>query len=295
MPTARIALLLTLSMAAPTACTSAASQQPANRTPNSGNTTKPSPGATATPPGGSTDGLKPPQSADAKSDIDVVVVSAIGNETPNESQRQEKFFQDFLEALAQKLAGKNARVAIIASQTAAISGVSVAPQALQGFPQGATRQINFELAPKDALLGAIVAGCPADKSDLNATHAPGTITVCGQSVANPAHAWTWAVDDVKGKTADFLRAGAKRIYIVVASNDAQIISAKQFLDFTTAQNAGSAPKVHAVIPLDTGAACSDQNRRATVEEELARTSGGKAYSYCSGDWGALTAQIIDAL
>lgn len=202
------------------------------------------------------------------------------------------FLQSLLSGIARKVAGRDVRLGLIASQNAAISGVSVPPETMNAFAPGTTREVNFELAPKDAFIGTLVAGCPAETSDLNATHVPGTVTVCSRSVTVPAHSWTWTTEDLKGRLSDFLRPNAKRIYIFVASNDVALMNSKDFVDLVVSQTGGMGAIVLAIIPIGPGVGCNDKNQVATVINEATKLTTGKSFPYCEADWGPFVSPIV---
>lgn len=229
-----------------------------------------------------------PSASDA---IDVVIVSAIGDENKSAAPAQREFFAKLLATIGTKLSQRDGRLALIASPQAALSGVGVDARSAAPLAASKIRQATFELAPKDALLGSIVAGCDKAASALDSTHAAGTIKVCGEQVALPAHSWSWGVEDLKGQLVDFLRPTAKRVYVIVASNDAQLLTATQFSTLAATQLGGRKPVVNAVVPSGGGAGCSDRNKPAPILRDVAVSSGGKEFSFCEPNW----ASFIDAL
>lgn len=245
-------------------------------------------------PGSTQDPLPPPTAA-GSNQLDVVIVNAIGGENPDQASRQRDSLKGMLAKLAQKYRGQDVRFALIASPTASVSGVGVSLDSSTGFTPNNSQQLAFELASKDAFLGTLVAGCSAESSDLDSSHAPGTIKVCGNSVSIPAHAWSWAVDDLKGRLSSFLRPTAKRIYILVASTDVAMVTARQFVDLAAKQSGGNTPRIFAIAPTGAGGVCSDRNQRAAAIEESVKLSSGKIYSYCQSDWVSNIADLVQSL
>lgn len=256
---------------------------PGTQTPGTGDGTgqTPEPNVTAAPGAGEA--------------VDVVLVVAVGDETPALVNMQNDFLRRLVESIPAKLAGRDARVAVIASQTAVLSGVKIDAQALRGFSPASVRQANFELGAKDVHLGALVTGCAANSNDLNSDHNAGNIKLCGRSVPVPAHSWTWAVEDLNGRFHGFLRPGAKRVYILVTSADASVVAPAMFNEIAKAQNAGRAPVVIAVAPFAVTAPCNSRNLRASNVGESVRRAGGKALPYCASDWSPALNDILSSL
>ena len=269
------------------ACTSAPQNSNDNKKPGSGSgQVQPS----QTPQGGTNPQGGIPTGSQAAL-TDVVIVNAIGGENNNQAQLLSSNLASLLSALGQKAsANNNLHVALIASPVGSISGVS----ATLNVPGG--QQINFELAPKDSLLGTIVAGCDANSSSLDSTHSAGSITVCGTSVSIPAHAWSWGVEDLKGKLVSFFRPQAARIYIIIASNDPTIVTGQQFLSMASSQTKGGSVRVYTIVPASSsGGICNTQNKTATVLADASRAANGQTYSYCQADWSSYIANIMQSI
>lgn len=272
------------------ACTGASKQPPAERSAD-GKPAETGPGTSTVTSSGTNTVTSTGTTAGA---LDVVIVSAIGDENPERAASQQKFFQDLLAAVALKIGATDGRLALLASPTASISNVSVTVEGI-GIDPTRVKQIAFEAAPRDALLAPIVAGCDAAASDLESSHQAGNVKVCGQTVPIPPHAWTWGADDLKGQLLGFLRPGARRVYVVVASSEAAVINGSEFLAITSLQNGGIAAKLHAVVPNGAPGSCNDRNLTATNLQAVAQQSGGTVLSFCEADWTPFVQALAGAL
>lgn len=247
------------------------------------------PGTGGTPTQG---GISPGGTA---SSLDIVVIVGIGAESSANSAKYSAALDSLLRSLGTKYKGTDTKIGVIASQAGAVSGVAVAIKSEYGFATGSATQVKFELAPKDAFLATLVAGCAKDASTLTDDHSPGVITVCGEKVNVPPHSWTWTVDDLRGRLSGFLRPGTKREYIFVSSNDAQIIDAATFARIASKQNNNTAAKVFAIAPTASGGDCSNQNLPATILSSAAQSSSGQIYSFCSPSWTSSISSLVGQL
>lgn len=265
---------------------------PADPPPTNPGTSKPAPANPGTPGSAqNTSGNNTSSTTTGSAQNDIVVVVALGNENMDQAASHKNAIQTLLSRLAQKYQGQDVKLALIASPTASISGVGVALPS-SGFAANALSQLSFELAPKDAFLGTLVAGCAASSNNLSSSHAAGSIQVCGAPIPIPAHSWSWAVEDLSGKMSGFLRPGSQRRYIFIGSNDIELVGGDQFVTLTTQQNNSVQPKVFAIVPTSISAPCNQNNKTATQINSAVTRTGGKSYSYCMADW---TSSIDDLL
>lgn len=225
--------------------------------------------------------------------VDLIVVSAIGDENPDEAQNHKNAISNIVLGLVRKYEKMDTRLLLIASRTGAISGVGNSIES-DLLTNKNFLQLDFELAPAAAFLGTLVAGCEESASNLDSTHAAGTIKVCNTSLDVPSHSWTWTVESLRGKAKDFLRAKSKRVYVMISSNEITFVSAKEFFDIASNQNGGQNPKVFAIAPMDINDSCNSRNRRAQKIEELAKLGSGKVFSFCKSDWTTITKSLIDS-
>lgn len=240
-------------------------------------------GGTATPTAGNS------------SQRDIIFINAIGDEATLYAPAQQAALTSLLTGLVKKFAAdKEAKLVVFASPSATLSKVSINTD-VPGVDKSRVLQVNFEMAPRDALLGTTVAGCAAADSNLDADHTAATIKVCSQTVTVPEHSWAWGVEDLKGKMHTFLRPGARRDYIIVASNDPVLLTASEFLAITKTQNAEETPRVFVLSPITVAAPCTDLHKATFVLSELAQSTGGQAFEFCSTDWSSAIDGIITAL
>ncbi len=225
---------------------------------------------------------------------DVIFVNAIGDEATEYAPAQQQALTNLLTGLVKKFASEDARLIVFASPTATLSKVSINTD-VPGVDKSRVLQVNFEMAPRDAFLGTAVAGCAAADSNLDVEHTAGTITVCSQVITVPEHSWAWGVEDLKGKMETFVRPGARRDYVIIASNDAVLLSADEFAAITKTQNAGQAPRVFLLAPDKIEAPCVDLHKPAFALVSLAQSSGGKAFEFCQSDWTNAVTEIVNAL
>ena len=284
--------LLTVLFVALTACTPSPSPKPAERGSDEGTKNEEkSPTPSETPKPIQSTGIDPGPQSDQ---LDVVIVNAIGSENSDQASRQRDEIKGFLSDLAKLFQNRDVRIALIGSPNATISGVSTSLDSSLGFTSANSTQLNFELAPKDALLGTLISACSPESTNVDSSHAPGFVTVCGTRVDIPAHSWTWGVDDLKGRLVSFLRPGAKRTFIIFTSNASEVVSGNQFIEIATKQNAQKSVRVFAVAPLAIGETCNNRNKRASAIEEATRNSG-KIYSYCQVSWSKHLTDILSSL
>lgn len=225
---------------------------------------------------------------------DIIFINAIGDEDTQYAAAQQQALTNLLIGLVKKFASEDARLVVFASPNATLSKVSINTD-VPGVDKSRVLQVNFEMAPRDVLLGAAVAGCAAANSNLDVEHSAGSITVCSQTVGVPEHSWAWGVEDLKGKMEAFVRPGARRDYIMVASNDPVILSESQFADLTKTQNGGQSPRVFVLGPNKIEAPCMDLHRPAFILSALAQSSGGKFFEFCQSDWTNAVTEIVNAL
>lgn len=226
---------------------------------------------------------------------DIVIVNAIGSENPSMTAQQKSAFTLLLSSVFKKFSGQNFKVALIASPNAASSEVTASFNSSDGYNASNSIQIAFELESKDAFMGSLVAGCDASSSNLDSSHASGSIKICGETVSIPAHAWTWGVEDLKGRLVGFLRPGSARTYVIFTSKGIDLVPAQQFLSIANKQNNAKAVRVLGVSPQSTSTPCNSQNLRAATLEAAISSSFGKSYPYCQVDWTSLVTQIIKDL
>ncbi len=229
------------------------------------------------------------------SQLDVVAVVGIGGENTSQGVAEGTAVKQVLAAVAKKYQGQDVKYALIASTTGAISKVKVSLDAADGFTAQNSKQLNFEMEPKDTLLGTIAAGCDPATSNLESTHSAGKIKVCNELIDVPEHSWTWGVNDLSGQLNSFLRKGAKRVYIFFNSNDATIVTASQFQNMAKTQNNNVAPKAFVFSPSEATGFCSSTTKAASSIEQIASGTGGKKYSFCKTDWSAFITDLTQSM
>lgn len=232
---------------------------------------------------------------DNSSARDIIFINAIGDEATQYAPAQQAALTNLLTGLVKKFAAnKDVKLVVFASPSATLSQVSINTD-VPGVDKTRVLQVNFEMAPRDALLGAAVAGCAVADSNLETEHTASTITVCSQSVTVPEHSWAWGVEDLKGKMQAFVRPGAQRDYIIVASNDPVLLSATEFLAIAKTQNADRSARVFTLSPNTIAPPCTELHKATFVLTALAQSTGGQSFEFCSSDWTSAIDGIINAL
>jgi hypothetical protein len=226
--------------------------------------------------------------------LDIVMVVALGTENPSNRKDLEKNISTLMSSLSSELekrAEKNARVGLIGSNTGTVSGIAVDTSAFEDAKIPA-KQVNFEIAPGDVFVGSLVAGCDSSDSKMADPHKPGEITVCGKKTKIAAHSWTWANEDLFGRLTDFLRPGATRVYLIVASGDALHVEPDAFIATSSEQNKSKRPSVFAIVPESIAGMCNTKNKVATnIMQTVASTKGAKS-QFCESDWSRAVDDIV---
>ncbi len=272
---------LFVSACSPTPQQQAQPQVPAVTAPPPVTTTPP--GTTPPVPAGSGDATaKPPASAGAG--LDVVIFLALDVAPTGLADTARAGVQRMLTEAAKH--GADTQVALVAGKKDR-GDAAFAP---------AAKAVDFDLAPKDALLAAAVAGCDPAASNFPDPHLAGNAPkVCGKDLLGMAgntresltHTWLWSLNPVRGTLTGFFRKGARRLYVFVANGDAQAFDAAAF-KLVVGEQGAAKTTVLAIVP---AGACGIEEAAAVIYPTLA---GAKA-DFCTATADQMGAAFGEAL
>ncbi len=232
--------------------------------------------------------------ATAANALDIVVILALDAPSDELLKTTRAAVEQLLSGVAQI---HDVHVAVIAGKKDRAGGSPFA--APGGLAASAFKPVDFDLAPKDGLLGAVVAGCDAKASSFPDPHlAANDPLVCGKRLLELAgntkevltHSWLWALDPVKGALNSFFRTGAKRLYVIIANGDAEFLDAASFSTLIGAQSS-AALGIVAAVPTGGGTSCSTTSTAAQKYLALAGAVGGQQLDLCATSAGQIAAAV----
>ena len=145
---------------------------------------------------------------------------------------------------------------------------------------------------------AAAASCAAAETVIDLTL--GTAQVCKQAITPPivggrpleAPAEVFAAG---ARLKSFFRPGAARIYVFVTDDNAEGVTAANFVDMVTPTNEGRKPVIFAFRGIaSTGVTCQIA-RPGLAYESLAQNTGGEVFDICLPDWSSQFAKLSQSV
>lgn len=225
--------------------------------------------------------------------LDVVLVVALSATRTNHATQIENEIISLQNKLAAMASSRNVRYILFGSPVSQVSDVGVRAS---GFDPAQTKQIRFELDAAKAFFGPLIASCTKDASEMADPHLPTKVKVCGETITVPGHAWTWALDDLRGVAHNFLRPNTDRLLITVSNGDAEFLDANHYLSFMQRDQTGAKIRAYSITPDgQNNGMCGQYEKEALEIKKLSTLTGGRDFSFCASEWGSYAATIVKDL
>lgn len=237
--------------------------------------------------------------------IDVVWVIDNSGSMTEEAQQVRNNFQTFVNsvqsrsdmhvALLSKSAGSNS-----SSMSSASTGVTLPSTALAA----GGRQVDAWVGSFDplALLAASICAAgtttlPASSDDAFITLADERLvaggTICGQAINIDPFEMELA-PAAFGKLHDFFRPQAKKVFVIVSDDNAQAVTAANFVSLVKPDLGGQTPTIFGFVGISENSSCSISNVGDDYKA-LASQTGGAVFDMCAVDWSANFSKLGDNL
>jgi hypothetical protein len=219
--------------------------------------------------------------------VDVVWIIDNSGSMGEEAAQVRKNFESFVQSVQSR---SDMHVALVSQKFVEGSSESTAVTLPGSAMAAGGRQVDAYVGSNDELSLLAATICAAGTSDVGRDPLGGitladSLKLCGQSVTGDSWELSQASGAV-GQLHDFFRPQAKKVIVVVSDDNAQGVTAANFLDLVRADVGGSDPTVFGFVGLNEQRAGCSIAAVGSAYEELAFKTGGEVFDICDADWSA---------